>query len=74
MIINVECNYCGKSFNKKIDEISLAECSSDTRSMGEEKNYKVLINSVCPNPKCRKELKEINIFEYPEGVYFATAE
>ncbi|MBR6160947.1 MAG: hypothetical protein IKQ75_03670 [Bacteroidales bacterium] len=72
MIINVECKYCGKSFNKIIDENSLTACSSDTRSMGEEKHYMISVECKCPC--CKKELKQIDVYEYPEGIYTAFAE
>ena len=71
MTIIVECRKCGQTFTKTIDVKSLTEFETDSRSMGEEKHYRIPIIKC---PRCNEPLEHIDIFEYPEGVYTAFAE
>lgn len=71
MTISVKCPICGKCFSKIIDIEDLEGTVIDSRSMGNEKHYQIPIK-LCPH--CKNSLKQINIYEYPEGIYTMSVE
>ena len=68
--LEIECPKCKKNISCDINESYLVEDQRKERDMGTEVEYSVSQPVQCS--RCKSNL-DVNIFEYPEGVYTAVA-
>lgn len=73
IIVEIECPNCHNKITKEINRDDLQEVSIDSdRQMGSEIIYSKSTDENCPH--CGHHWSVINVYEYPEGGYYAIAE